>query len=108
MSPFTANLTLSLFPVFSRLAQESPAQLFSALGQSLKFLYILGTPLAVMLYVFAEPIIMLCFGEAYREATVILQVLAPAVFFLLPTSAYGYAFTALGRQRLYAICITTS
>jgi O-antigen/teichoic acid export membrane protein len=74
----------------------------------LKFLYILGIPLAVILYVFAEPIIMLCFGETYREAIVILQVLAPAVLFLLPTSAYGYAFTALGRQRLYAICIATS
>jgi O-antigen/teichoic acid export membrane protein len=108
MSPFTANVTLPLFPVFSRLAQESPAQLFSALGQSLKFLYIMGTPIAVILYVFAESIMVLFFGEAYREATVTLQVLAPAVLLLLPTSAYSYALTALGRQRLFAACIAIS
>jgi O-antigen/teichoic acid export membrane protein len=108
MTPFTANVTLPLFPVFSRLAQESPAQLFRALGQSLKFLYIMGTPIAVLLYVFAEPIMMLFFGEAYRDATVTLQVLAPAVLLLMPTSAYSYAFTALGRQRLYAACIAIS
>lgn len=108
MSLFTTNLTLPLFPVFSRLAQESPAQLFNALGQSLKFLYIMGTPIAVILYVFAESIVVLFFGQAFREATVTLQVLAPAVLLLLSTSANSYAFTALGRQRLYAACIATS
>jgi O-antigen/teichoic acid export membrane protein len=74
----------------------------------LKFLYIIGTPIAVVLFVFAEQIMVLFFGEAYREATVTLQILAPAVLLLLPTASYSYAFTALGRQRHYTVCIAVS
>ncbi len=108
VSPFTANLTLPLFPVFSRSARVSPIKLFRAYEQSLKFLYILGMPLAVIMFVLSERLVLLCFGASYREAEAALRLLAPAVVFLLPTSVYGYVFTALGRQRLYMGCVASS
>jgi len=101
MNPFTVNMTLPLFPVFSRLARISSLQLFRAYEQSLKFLYAMGMPLAVILFVFSDYIVLLFFGEAYRQSGVALRLLAPAVVLLLPTSLYGYIFTALGCQRLY-------
>ncbi len=104
MNPFTVNLTLPLFPVFSRLARISSAKLLSAYEQSLKFLYVLGTPVAVILFVLSEQVVMSLFGTSYRDASQILRILAPVVILLLPTSVYGYVFTALGRQRLYMGC----
>jgi O-antigen/teichoic acid export membrane protein len=104
MNPFTVNLTLPLFPVFSRLARISSAKLFDAYEQSLKFLYVMGVPVGVILFVLSDRIVTLCFGAAYREASQVLRILAPVVILLLPTSVYGYVFTALGRQRLYMGC----
>jgi O-antigen/teichoic acid export membrane protein len=108
MSPFTTNLTLPLFPVFSRFARTSPLMLFRALDQSLKFLYVLGMPLAVLMFVLSEPLVVLFFGTAYREAAAALQLIAPGVVFIFPTSVYSYVFTALGRQRLYMGCVAVS
>ncbi|HXH13116.1 MAG TPA: oligosaccharide flippase family protein [Alphaproteobacteria bacterium] len=108
MSPFTTNLTLPLFPVFSRYARISPGKLFGAYEQSLKFLYALGMPLAVLMFVLSERIVALFFGAAYRDAGAALTLIAPAVVLLLPTSVYGYVFTALGRQRLYMGCVAAS
>jgi O-antigen/teichoic acid export membrane protein len=108
MSPFTTNLTLPLFPVFSRFARASPLTLFRALGQSLKFLYVLAVPLAVLMFVLAEPLVVLFFGAAYHEAAVALRLIAPGVVFTFPTSVYGYVFTALGQQRRYMGCVAAS
>jgi O-antigen/teichoic acid export membrane protein len=105
---FTIHLTLPIFPVFSRLAHTSPVRLFNAFEQTLKFLYVLGIPLAVLQFVFAERIVLLFFGDAYREAGVALRVLAPAVVLLLPASTYGYVFAALGHQRVYTGCVAAS
>lgn len=108
MSPLTTNLTLPLFPVFSRFARASPPRLFRALEQSLKFLYVLGMPLAVLMFVLSEPLVVLFFGEAYHEAAAALRLIAPGVVFIFPTSVYSYVFTALGRQRLYMGCVAAA
>ena len=108
MNPFTVNLTLPLYPVYSRLAQASFMRLCKAYDQSLKFLYVLGIPIAVILFVLSDRIVVLFFGEAYLEAGEVLRVLAPGVVLLLPTSVYGYVFTALGRQRIYTGCVAAA
>ena len=104
ISPFTINLTLPLFPVFARLARVSSEKLFGAYERSLKFLYVMGVAIGVILFVLSDRIVILCFGAAYQEASQVLRILAPVAVLLLPTSVYGYIFTALGRQRLYMGC----
>lgn len=108
VNPFTVNLTLPLFPVFSRLARDSSVKLSKAYEQSLKFLYVMGVPIAVVLFVLADRIVVLLFGETFGESGPVLRLLAPAVILLLPTSVYGYLFTAMGRQRSYAGCAAIS
>jgi O-antigen/teichoic acid export membrane protein len=103
IDPFT--LTLPLFPVFSRFARDSPGKLFRAYEQSLKFMYVVSMPCAVLLFALAERIMVLCFGNAYGEGAIALQLLAPTMVVLLPKAIYGYVFTALGHQRLYMGCI---
>ncbi len=104
MNPFIENLTLPLFPVFSRLARISSTNLLNACEQSLKFLYVIGVPVAVILFVLSERIVISLFGAPYHDASQILRILAPVVILLLPTPVYGYVFIALGYQRLYMGC----
>ncbi len=108
INPFASNLTLPLFPAFSRLAQASPLRVLSAFEQSLKFLFVISIPLAVMFFVFAERVVVLFFGTQYAETDIVLKVLAPAVILILPISAYGYVFTALRLQRTYTACVALS
>jgi O-antigen/teichoic acid export membrane protein len=106
--PFTLNVTLPLFPVFARLAQSSQQKFFQTYEQSLKFLFVMGIPLAVILFIFSERIVMMFFGEAYHDAALTLRILAPAIMIMLPTSIYGYVFISLGRQKMYLRCIIVS
>jgi O-antigen/teichoic acid export membrane protein len=108
MQPFTTNLTLPLFPVFSRLARVSHSELLRAYARSLKFLYVLGLPLAVMLFVFSDRLVVLFFGAPYHAAAMSLKVLSPVVILLLPAAVYSYVCTALGRQRLYLGCVAVA
>ena len=60
------------------------------------------------MFVLSERLVVLCFGEAFYEAAAPLRLVAPGVVLSLPITAYGYVFTALGRQRLYMGCVAVS
>jgi O-antigen/teichoic acid export membrane protein len=102
--PLAQNLTLPLFPSFSRLAASSAEAAVEAAHRALRLLYALGAPVAVVLAVLADRVVALLFGSAYREAGTALAILAPMALLLLPTSLFAYLFTALGRQRWYTAC----
>jgi O-antigen/teichoic acid export membrane protein len=102
-------LGASLFPVLSNLAQSSPQRLLSAYERALKFLIVLGLPIAVVGTLAAEPIIRLLLGHKYVGAkfagsVLALQIVIWAVVFVFPSSVFSYMFTALNRQRLFTIC----
>ena len=105
MNPLSMSLTLSLFPVISRLSKISLEEMFNEYRQYLKFLYAMGFPFSVAVFIFSERIVTLFFGEAYLEAAWVLRILAPSFIFLFPGSLHSYIFTALGRQRIYTVCI---
>ena len=102
-------LGASLFPVLSRLAQSSPQRLLSAYERALKFLIVLGLPIAVVGTLAAEPIIRLLLGHKYVGAkfagsVLALQIVIWAVVFIFPSSVFSYMFTALNRQKLFTVC----
>jgi O-antigen/teichoic acid export membrane protein len=102
--PLAQNLTLPLFPSFSRLAASSEEDAVAAAHRALRVLYAVGVPAAVMLAVLSDRIVRLLFGQAYQEAGRALAILAPMALLLLPTALFAYLFTALGRQRWYTRC----
>jgi O-antigen/teichoic acid export membrane protein len=106
--PLAENLTLPLFPVLSRLARDSRTAAFDTYARGLRILYALAVPAAVVLAVLAEPIVRLLFGPSYRPAATALALMAPVVVLMLPTSLYGFLFTALGLQRRYTACVTAA
>lgn len=108
VTQFTVNLTLSLFPVYARLAKVSSAGLFEVWHQSLRFLYIAAVPFGVTVFVFSDQIMELLFGPSFREASSVLKILAPAIVLIFASGVYRYIFVALGHQRDYLFCIAVS
>lgn len=106
--PLADNLTLPLFPLLSRLARESRTAAFDTYARGLRIFYALAVPAAVVLGVLAERIVTVLFGAAYRPAATALVFMAPVVVLMLPTSLYGFLFTALGVQKRYTACVTAA
>lgn len=101
MIPFT--LSIPLYPPLARLAAESSAKMYVAMGHALRAFLIVAVPLACWMCVFAQHIMDWTFGGAYQEATSTLRFLSVVVVFLFPTSLFVYAFSAIRKQRLYAL-----
>ncbi|TAL74373.1 MAG: flippase [Bacteroidetes bacterium] len=99
--PYTLSITL--FPLFSRLAKTSSKELFQAYEKSLKFMYLLSIPIVVILTTFSYSIVSLLFGVKFINSYVALQILSFTIIFLFPAAQFIYLFSALGKQRLYTI-----
>lgn len=103
MNLLSHTLSLTLFPYFARLGKNSSGELFLAYEKSLKFMYILGVPIVVVLAAYARSIMTVLFGQKFSDAYLALQILSLTVLFLFPTAQFIYLFSALGLQRLYTI-----
>ena len=76
-------------------AREYRAQLQRAFGLALAA----ATAITAVLVVFAEPIVLLLFGEEYREAAILMRVLAGVVVFNAVTVVSMYSASSLHRER---------
>jgi O-antigen/teichoic acid export membrane protein len=103
--PLAQNITLPLFPGFSRMARTDPERLRVSCERSLRLLFVISVPGAVILGLLAERILVTVWGRQYMAAAPALAVMAPVAALLLPTSLFAYFFTALERQRLYALSV---
>ncbi len=92
-----------LFPVFSRLAKQSPQEFQHLFSNSLRLFIILSTPLAIWLLLVSQELIIIVYGQAYREAGQVLAVLGVTLFFLMPGALFFSVFSALNRQRLFLL-----
>ncbi|MDA8168921.1 MAG: flippase [Nitrospiraceae bacterium] len=103
MTLLPQTLTISLFPVFSRLAKKSHQELFDAYERNLKFMCLISVPIVVVLATLSREIIFIAFGEKFVSSYRALHILSIAILFLFPSAQFIYLFSALGKQRLYAI-----
>lgn len=88
-----------LFPVFSRIQAEGE-RLRAAYRRSLRWICMLGFPLAFVMVPLGEPLVVLVFGEPWREAGQALPAIClyPALSPLV--SLASEAFKAIGRPQL--------
>jgi len=95
----------AIFPVFSKLWNNKEGVLDSAVGQSLRLMILLGIPVAILIYIFAEPMIYFFMGlEGYDQSIIVLQIFAlsiPAIYIdlILGSALMG----AANRQQAWAI-----
>jgi stage V sporulation protein B len=77
----TMSLAVSLVPSLSEAKQRNDHRtVIKRMHQSLRLSLVTGAPFAVLLYVFAEPICLLAFGN--REPGVMLRMMAPVALFI--------------------------
>jgi PST family polysaccharide transporter len=89
---FVAGLVL--FPAFASVAR---AELARAFETSLRYTLIVGLPLTLCLSFLAEPLILLAFGDAWRDAIGVMQVLAAFAFVATIDVPAGTAYKSIGR-----------
>jgi O-antigen/teichoic acid export membrane protein len=99
-------IAIPLYPHYSRVADKSITALIDIYKKSLKIMWILSLPIAVMTTILSKRIIMLFFGEQYIPAYKPLRILIWSVIFLFLSSQYQYLFTALKKQKLFTYIIT--
>lgn len=89
-----------LLPTLSRMNRESREKVAAVLQQTQKLAFLVGLPAALGGWLYAEEIVTLFYGDAFRASAASFQVL---IFILLSSTAVlgnGTALAATGRQRL--------
>jgi len=101
-------LVLPLYPGFVRFAQSSLSEFFVAYGRALKLLICLSLPCAVLFLFAPEIVVRTVLGPKFLASTAALQWFGLALMPMFVTALFPYAFTALGRQRIFFIVTGTT
>jgi len=80
-------IVAAMFPTLARLHVESRAQLRRTYLGAVTLLAALGVPVLIGLLLLARPIVLLLYGEEFAESTIVLQILAVAVFLIFIDTA---------------------
>jgi len=91
--------TLALFPLMSRQAETAPKDLARLYTRGLRALLLLALPAAVGITVVAEQLVVALFGEPFRTAGGVLQVLVWFLPFSYVNGLTQYVLIALNQQR---------
>lgn len=92
--------TAIMYPILSRLAVQSRANLRFALGKGLDVMLMLGIPICTGLFLLAEPIIRLIYGKPeFLHAAPALQWLALALFLMYVNWVLGTVLIGLDREK---------
>lgn len=94
----------AIFPVFSKLWDNKKGVLESTIGHSMRLMILLGIPVAVLIYIFAEPIVNFFMGiNEYGPSVVILQIFSLSIPFIYIDIILGSALMgAANRQKAWA------
>jgi O-antigen/teichoic acid export membrane protein len=92
-------LSIPIFPMLSRLAAAGDMEGFGRIyRRSLKFLLLLGVPVAVLGWAFADLVVTRVLGSAYAETVQVFRLLSLAFPLIFAGSLFPFVFAALDRQ----------
>lgn len=103
---FLPNIICSaiMYPILSRLAVQSRANLRFTLGKGLDVMLMLGLPICTGLFMLAEPIIRLIYGKPeFLNAVPALQWLAVALFLMYVNWVLGTVLIGLDQEKRLTI-----
>jgi O-antigen/teichoic acid export membrane protein len=88
----------SVFPAMSNFYKQSNESLKFTFQRSIRYMVILGVPIAAGITILANKIILLIYGSAYTPAITALQILIWSVPLIFVDSAYAYLLSSINRQ----------
>lgn len=90
--------TNAIYPVLSRYFKDSKADLKILYEKSFKYLYIIGLPISVGLYLLAERTILFLYGRVYYGAIVALQIISWYLFIKFLNFLFGTLLSSINQQ----------
>ena len=90
--------TNAIYPVLSRYYKESKAGLRTLYEKSFKYLYIVGLPISVGLYLLAGRIIHFFYGDAYSGSIIALQIISWYLFLKFINFLLGITLSSIYKQ----------
>lgn len=98
----------SIFPLISRLSIDRNTSLIIAYEKSLKYLLIIAIPLTIGTIMLADKIILLIYGEGFKDSSYALQILIIAVIPIFIHNVLGAIILAINREKdaipMWAVC----
>lgn len=91
----------AIFPILSRLHQDSKTSVVDACAQSIRYLLYLGLPMAFFVTLWAKPIVTLLYGNAFSESATALQIIIWSAALMYVTMVLSSAGVAVNLQRLF-------
>ena len=97
------NLSIPLFPLYSRTAHLSPTRFEEAYRMSLKFFLLISIPVAAFFMAWSEPILRVALGAKYLPAIPAMQLLSLGLIPFFLSTLFQYLFAALDEQKRFLI-----
>jgi len=88
----------SIFPIMSKYHKSSQSSFIKIYGKSVKYLFYLALPMALVVTLLAKPIINLIYGNEFAGSVRALQVLIWASAIMYVTMVMGTAYVAANKQ----------
>lgn len=82
-------ISQALYPFISRKANQDKTSSISFIRKLTKIMAVVGLILSAGLYLFAEPAILLLFGQAYANSIILLQILSVVPFAVALSTVFG-------------------
>lgn len=96
----SSAVNTAIFPIFSRMAQETPNSLRRAYALAFKTLLAVGVPVAVCVAVLSQKITLLIFGGSFFNAAAALQILVVVAVVVFCNSLMGFLLYALHHEQI--------
>lgn len=90
--------TNAIYPVLSRYYHERKRELKTLYEKSFKYLYIIGLPISIGLYLLAGRIIFFLYGESYSGAIIALKVISLYLFIKFINFLFGTLLASIDEQ----------
>ena len=90
--------TNTIYPVFSRYYKESKGKLKVLYEKSFKYLYIIGLPISIGLFLLADRIIFFFYGKVYSGSIIALKIISWYLFLKFINFLLGTVLSSVDRQ----------
>lgn len=90
---------ISLFPVMSRSYPVSKEKVADLYRKSFKYLFLIGFPLSVTIFVLSPQIILILYGKEYMGSVTVMMVLSWFIFLKFLNYSTGTVLWAINRQK---------
>ena len=90
--------TNAIYPVLSRYHKEGRAELKTLYERSFKYLYVIGLPISVGIFLLADRIIYFFYGNAYSASIIALQIISLYLFIKFINFLLGTVLSSIDQQ----------